>query len=123
MIRRVVEHNKLNGVVFSMVEFLVVAAAATFIAVGLGLNDRWLGVVLAVGTALNSLVIVLFAVAALRRGNLGNSVRDLTHANYREELRREHPSMTKDTLTLTGSVLVPYFLLVAVAVELRQRTG
>jgi hypothetical protein len=46
MIRRIVEHNKLNGVVFS-VEFLVVPAAATFIAVGLGLNDRWLGVVLA----------------------------------------------------------------------------
>ena len=65
----------------------------------------------------------MFAVAALRRGERGNSLRDLTHANYREELRREHPSMTKDTLTLTGSVLVPYFLLVAVAVERGQRTG
>jgi hypothetical protein len=37
-------------------------------------------------------------------------LRDLTHASYREELRREHPSMTKDTLTLTGSVLVPFLL-------------
>lgn len=122
MIRRIVEHNKLNGVVFSMVEFLLVAAAATFIAVGFGLNDRWLGVLLAAGTALNCLVVVVFAMAALRRGERGNSLRDLTHANYREALRREHPTMTKDTLTLTGSILLPYLLLVAVAVERGQGT-
>ena len=50
----------------------------------------------------------MFAVAALRRGDRGNSLRDLTHANYGDELRREHLTMTKDTLTHTGSVLVPY---------------
>ncbi len=117
MIRRIVEHNRLNGVVFSMVEFLLVAAAASFIAIGFGVNDRWVGAALAAGTAINSLVVVTFAVAALQRGERGNSLGDLTDASYREQLRREHPRMTRDTLALTGTVLVPYLLLVAVAVE------
>ncbi len=117
MIRRIVEHNRLNGVVFSTIEFLLVGAAAIFIGVAFGLHHRWFGAILAAGTAVNALVVVTFALAALRRGERDNSLRSLTRATYREELRREHPTMMRDTLALTGAVLAPYVLVVAVAVE------
>lgn len=117
MIRRIIEHNKLNGVVLSMVEFLLVVAAASFIALAFALHDRWLAAILAAGTAINALVVVMFAVAALRRGERGNSLRDLARASYRDEVKREHPTMMRDTVALTGAVLVPYLLVMAVALE------
>ncbi len=117
MIRRIVEHNKLNGVLFSTFEFLLVSAAAIFVGIGFGLHQRWIGVALAAGTALNSLVVVAFGVGSWRRGERGSSLRELSRAKYREALRREHPAMLKDTLALTAATVLPYYLLGAVAVE------
>ncbi len=106
VIRRIVENNKLNGVAFSTIEFLLAAAAAGFIAIAFGLHQRWLGVALVAGTALNCLVVVAFGVAAWRRGERGNALRDVFDAKRREGLNREHSTMMKDTLTLTIAALV-----------------
>jgi hypothetical protein len=123
VIRRIIEHNKLNGVAFSTVEFLLIAAAATFIGVGLGLHGEWSGVVLAAGIALNSLVVVAFAAAAWRRGEPGTSLRHVFDPSYRELLSREHPTIMRDTLILSAAVIVPYVLPITVAAERRRSAG
>jgi hypothetical protein len=40
MIRRILEHNTVNGVMFSTVEFSLVATAAALVAVGYGLQHE-----------------------------------------------------------------------------------
>ena len=91
MIRRIVEHNRLNGVIFSTVEFLLVAAAAAFIGVSMVRLHRPIGAVLALGTALNASVIVAFGAVAWRRGERGTSLRRVFNANHRAELSQQHP--------------------------------
>jgi hypothetical protein len=121
VIRRIREHNELNGVLFSSVEYGVAALAAAFVAFGFGRNKRWLGVLLG-GIALNCVVVLVFGLAALRRGERGQSLRSLSDAEYRQRLRREHPDLMRDTLTLAGLAIIPYALALRVAVD-AVRTG
>jgi hypothetical protein len=122
VIRRIREHNELNGVLFSSVEYGVAALAAAFVAFGFGRNNRWLGVLLLGGIALNCVVVLVFGLAALRRGERGQSLRSLSDAEYRQRLRREHPDLMWDTLTLAGLAIIPYALALRVAVDV-VRTG
>ena len=121
MIRQVREHNELNGVVFSIVEFLLVAAAAAFVGVAFGLHGEWLAAALGAGTTLNALVVAAYGLAALRRGERGKSLRGLARPEYRGAVRREHPGLAADTVTLTVTTLVPYVLSIAVAAERIRR--
>ena len=123
MIRQVREHSELNGVVFSIVEFMLVAAAAAFVGVAFGLHRDWLAAALAAGTTLNALVVAAYGLAALRRGERGKSLRSLARPQYRAAVRRKHPALARDTVTLTVTTLVPYVLSIAIAAErIRGRT-
>lgn len=114
---RIREHCILNGVAFVVCEFSLVAGGAIFIAVAFGLHHVWIGVFLAIGILLNSLVVVAIGVAMWRRGERGTSVHNVFDATYRAELSRSHPAMMKDTLVLATSTLAPYVLMASVAFE------
>jgi hypothetical protein len=118
VIRRIVEHNELNGVAFSTFEFLLVAAAAALVGVGFGAHGQAIGMVLAAGTALNGLVIVGFGVSAWRRGERGTPLKQLFSARHRAELTSEHPGLMADTLIVAAAALVPFALLMSTAVEM-----
>jgi hypothetical protein len=120
VIRRIREHNHLNGIVFVTVEFLLVTAAALFIALGFARQGNIVGTLLASGTALNSLVVVGFAVAAYRRGERGAGIAKLLSSEYRAQVEREHPTLMADTLALTAAVLVPYCLTALVSFEAQR---
>ena len=122
MIRRIVEHNRLNGVIFSTLEFIVVAAAAAFIGFGMAAQRRPIVSPLAVGTALNCLVIVGFGAMTWYRGERGHSPRTVFSVKGRAEISREHPDLMADTLVVAAAALIPYVLLVAVSVELLRAT-
>lgn len=117
MIRRLREHNHLNGIAFVAAEFLLVTAAAVFIALSFARQGNLAGTLLAAGTALNSLVVVGFAIAAYARGERGAGVLKLASSAYRAEVEREHPTLMKDTLMLTAAVLLPYCLTLLVGYE------
>ena len=117
MIRRIREHNQLNGQTFSTVEFLIVALAAGFIGLGFLLHGRWVAAVLAIGIASNALVVTLFGIAALRRGERGESLRRLRDPAYRDRVKREHPTLARDTLVITVTVLLPFVMLALVMIE------
>jgi len=122
VVRLIVEHNKLNGIMFSTIEFLVVSLAAAFIGLGFAVHHQWVGVFLAAGTALNCLIVVGFGVAAWRRGERGRSVRSVFSPQQRQEIGREHPTMMRDTAVLATASVVPYALLVAVALDRSHRS-
>ena len=100
-----------------MCEFALIAVASILIVVGFGLHHVWIGVFLAVGTLINSLVVVGIGAGMLRRGERGTCIRLVFNARYRGELSRSHPAMMKDTLVIAGSALAPYVLTVAIAFE------
>jgi hypothetical protein len=118
LIRRILEHNQLNGVIFATLEFILVAAAAAYIALAFAVQHKPIFVVLAAGTALNSLVIVGYGAAAWSRGELGTSITRLFDARHRAEVSRSHPQLMADTVIVAAAALLPYVLLVTVAIEL-----
>lgn len=73
MIRRLVEHNQLNGIIFATLEFTLVATAAAFIAVGFAVQHEPGIAVLVAGTAVNSLVIVGYGAADGRHTDRGGN--------------------------------------------------
>jgi hypothetical protein len=113
----IVTHNRLNGVAFSTAEFVFVAAVAVWMAVAFAIHGTYLGTALLAGTALNALVVAVFGVRDLRRGERGSSWRQLRDAEYRARARAEHPALVRDTLLLTAATLAPYVLSVGVLVE------
>jgi hypothetical protein len=117
MIRRIREHNHLNGITFVIGEFVLVTAAALFISVGFAREGNVLGTILAAGTTLNSLVVLGFAIASFTQGERGAGISKLFSSTYRANVEREHPSLMADTLVLTAAVLVPYFLAASVVYE------
>jgi hypothetical protein len=121
VIRRIVEHNRLNGVVFSTIEFVLAAAAAAFIAFGLGLHHQIFGVVLACGTGVNSLVIVCFGAFAWCRGERGTPLTRVFSPAGRAELTHEHPALMADTLIVAAATLIPFLLSAVVAAEFSRK--
>ena len=117
MIRRIVEHNQLNGVAFSVAEFTVVAAAAALLGAGYARQGNALGAVLALGIGLNSLIIVAFGAVAWTRGERGSSLSRVFSRSGRAELTREHPRLMMDTLIVAVAAVVPFFLLVVTLAE------
>jgi hypothetical protein len=117
MNRRIREHNDVNGVAFAGIEFLIVAAAAAFIAVGFARQADALGTVLAAGIAVNCLVVVGVAIAAYSRGERGSSVMRLKSREYRRQVARDHPTLLADTIAITLAALVPFCLAALVLLE------
>lgn len=123
MIRRIREHNQLNGIAFSTVEYAIAALAAGFIAFAFGLNGRWLGLALSIGIVINCLIVVGFGVAAWRRGERGSSLGRLADPEYRRQVRRDHPSLMQDTLTLAIVAIVPFALTIGVVADVARGDG
>jgi hypothetical protein len=117
VVRLIVEHNRLNGIMFSTVEFLVVSLVAMFVAFGFAVHHAWVGVVLAAGIAVNCLVVVGFGVAAWRRGERGQALTSVFSRQGRREISREHPTMGRDTAILATAAVVPYALFIAVLLD------
>ena len=121
MIRRIIEHNELNGVVFSTIEFILVAATAAFIAAGMARQGNMAAAVLAAGTMLNSLVIVAFGVRAWRRGERGMPLGRVFSPAGRAEITRQHPRLMEDTVAVATAALIPFALLLIAVVEFSRR--
>ncbi len=118
MIRRIKTHNLLNGIVFSIVEFLIAALivapfAAYYIVLG-----RFLLAILAIGIILNCLVIVVIGIQQYRRGEKDVGIRHLFNKDIRERVGREYPHLGSDTLVLSVTVLLPFVILFWVVGEM-----
>jgi hypothetical protein len=117
VIRRIIEHNQLNGVAFSISEFILGAAVAALLAAAYARENRAPGVVLALGTGLNCIIVVAFGVVAWSRSERGTPLARVFSRSGRAELTRQHPSLMTDTLIVAIAAVVPFALLVATLAE------
>ncbi|MEW1953056.1 hypothetical protein [Terrabacter sp. NPDC080008] len=102
------EHNRLNGFIFSIAEFCLIAALLLPFVVYYWAHQRWWEAVMATGIVLNCVTISLTAVRQRARGEHQVGLRAMRRPDLRRQVAREHPSLARHTLTLTLSVLVPF---------------
>jgi len=103
-------HNRLNGLVFSLVEFL----AASLVVVPIAMADLRHGMafLVPVGWIANCLTIALIAGRSLRRreedvGGIG-SLRIARDPELRRRVAAEHPNLSRHTLFLVVGIMVPF---------------
>jgi hypothetical protein len=118
MIARVESHNRLNGFAFVIGEFaLIGGVAGVFAAIYLARGNIAYTSICA-GICVNSLVVIVLAARAIARREMGVGIfRIYTQPALRAQVVREHPDLSKDTLLITVSVLVPFLLFLMVALE------
>jgi len=111
-------HNLLNGVVFSVVEFGLIAGVIGAFAVYYLFHQRIGMALIAGGTALNCVPVVLDGLRELWKRRAGSeTVGSFWSKDAREKHRKENPHMLRDTVALTIGTLVPFLGLAAVLLD------
>src|SRR5215510_3058228 len=116
-------HNRLNGLVFSIAEFALIALLIGAFATYYLFHHRPTMAFIAWGVTLNSATVVSFGVWQLIHDRTsGTSMSSYFDRTAREQHRRENPHMLRDTMTLTLTAVLPFALLLAVLIDfLRHR--
>ena len=118
MIHRIKVHNLLNGIVFSIVEFLVTVLLIAPFAVYYVLHDKVLYATITIGIILNCLMIVIFGIQQYGNKEKDLGLRHLFHKDVRENISREYPHLRNDTLILVITMLLPFIMFLWVFYEL-----
>jgi hypothetical protein len=124
VIKRIHDHNRLNGYLFVTIEFgAMVAVIAPFGIYWIGHRDWVLGAI-AVGFTVNSLVVLGTALRSLIRGDRGVGFwKVYTDPATRQSIAIAHPNLSADTAILAILCLLPFVLTVIVALEALPRGG
>lgn len=117
MTERIVAHNRLNGFVFSVIEFGLFSLIIVPFSIFYGFTGRWILFAISIGIVCNFLTVVTFAIMSLRSGEQSVGHRKLLNREYRAEIAKKYPHLFYDTLILTTSSLLPFVLLLAVCRE------
>jgi hypothetical protein len=118
--RKIIQrHNRLNGLVFSMAEFLFIGLIAGVFATYYIIHWRWLMAFVGCGITLNCMPVVVDGWCQLikERGGgrfIGSYYSDKT---AREQHRRENPHMLRDTLVFVVAALLPFVMLLATMLD------
>ena len=108
-------HNRLNGLVFSIVEFGFIAVLVGAYATYYILHTRLVMAIIGWGITLNCLAVVVIGLRQLAHDRAsGRSIGSFWDKKTRERLRRENPHMLRDTLTLCVGTLLPFVSVLAV---------
>lgn len=104
------EHNRLNGFAFTIAEFCVLAAVLLPFVVYYWAHQRWWEAVIATGIVLNCVPVGVTAGRQRARGEPQVGLRAMRLPELRHQIAREHPSLARNTMILTLSVLVPFLV-------------
>jgi hypothetical protein len=107
-------HNEVNGVAFSVAEFALIVLVMTPIAVYYLLHTRLVSAAVAAGIAANALAVVALGLRALAHKQRGGSVLRWFDRHERATLALRYPHLTRDTLMITVTTLIPFILLLLV---------
>jgi hypothetical protein len=118
VIKRIEDHNRLNGYLFVTIEFgVIVAVIAPYGIYWLGHRDWLLGAI-AAGIVANSLVFFGTALRSLIRGDRGVGFwKVYTDPATRQSVAMAHPNLSADTAILAILCLLPFVLGAGVALE------
>src|SRR5215510_9328224 len=110
MISRIKTHNILNGIIFSIVEFVITSLVIAPFAFYYITRGRTLYAFIAMGIILNCLTIVAFGLQQYRRKEKDIGIQHMLNKSLREQIGREYPHLSNDTLVLTFTILLPFIM-------------
>jgi hypothetical protein len=112
-------HNRLNGVIFSIVEFALIALFIGAFASYYLLHQRAVMAFIAWGITLNCVPVVFYGLRQLARDQAsGQRVGSFWDKTAREQHRLENPHMLRDTLALAVGTVLPFVSLAAVLFDI-----
>ena len=118
MIQRVKTHNLLNGLLFSIIEFLVIALAISPFVIYYVLHARVIYALVSIGILLNCLTVALIGWRQWKDNEQGVGLRRFMDKEEREKIGHANPHLLADTLKITITALLPFVLIALVAYEL-----
>ena len=123
MVRRIRDHNRLNGLRFSVGEFGLFALIVAPLVAYYALAARWLPAAIWLGIGVNCLTVVLLGVQALRRHEASVGHRGLRDPARRAAIARDYPHLMRDTLLITVTALLPFVLAAWTAIDYVAHSG
>jgi len=113
-------HNRLNGFMFSVIEFGLVAVFVGAFGTYYLIHRRWGLAFIGWGITLNCVPVFLYGLRRLAQaGAKGQSISSYySDKGSRKQLRRENPHMLRDTMVLTIGTVLPFASLAAVLFNL-----
>lgn len=107
------EHNTLNGLRFTVCEFLTIGLLMTGSAAYLALSSHLMLSVVAAGIAANCIPVIVQAVVSLRAGEVDRGWRATFSPFQRAAVLHDHPTAQRDTWILSVATLFPYCVAIA----------
>jgi len=117
MIQRIKTHNILNGIKFSIAEFVIIPLVIVPFAIYYLTHAQLVYGLVAAGIILNCLTVAGFGLRQLLNKEKEIGLQRLLDKREREDIRRANPHLFKDTLMITLTALLPYVLFVLVTYE------
>jgi hypothetical protein len=112
-------HNRLNGVVFSIAEFSLIALVAGAFASYYLVHREAVLAFITSGITVNCLPVVVIGVRMLTVATQQNRIAPFWNKQARGQHLRDNPHMLRDTLALTAAILLPFLATIIVLYELR----
>jgi len=123
LIPKIRSHNYINGYIFSVIEFILAAGIIIPFCVYYLRHGKILLASISIGLILNFIVIVLFALAALKRREKSIDVAFYLHARVRRQVAQKYPDLQADTVILCLALPIPFCLTAAVLYELWKKSA
>jgi hypothetical protein len=118
MIDRIKTHNILNGIIFSVAEFVIAALIVAPFAIYYVFHGIVLYAAIAIGIILNFLMIVAFGLRQYRNNEKDIGIQHMFNKSVRETISREYPNLSNDTSVLVITTLLPFVMFISVLYEL-----
>jgi len=118
MISRIKEHNALNGIKFSIAEFVIVAGLISPFALYYFQHAQVLFALVSVGITLNCLTVAGFGLRQWLDHEPEIGWKRLLDKQERDRINHTHPHLLRDTTIITVTALAPYILLVLATLDL-----
>ena len=119
MIRIIKSHNRLNGTIFSIAEFGLIAFVIAPFAIYYITHHKIILAAISSGITLNCLPVMFYGICTLIENKTsGDRIAPFWNKQTQEQHKQENPHMLQDTLVLTGSILLPFVCIIVVLYEL-----
>jgi hypothetical protein len=115
MVAIIQRHNRLNGLIFSIVEFGFIAVLVATYATYYLFHNGLVMAIIGWGITLNCVPVVVIGLRQMARDRTsGTRIGSYWDKEAREQLQRENPHRLRDTLILCVVTLLPFVSMVAV---------
>ncbi len=117
MIRLIHEHNTLNGLRFSVIEFAAMAVVVVGFAIYVVNAGADVLRIALLGVGANCLVVAALGIRSLQAGEQDRSLGATFSSSSRARILEEHPHAQRATWVLSALTLIPFAVATAVLAE------